>query len=518
MNVPEKLDVLIIGAGMSGLAAGIRLSHFGKSVLIVERHNAPGGLNSFYSIQGRKYDVGLHALTNFAPASAKQAPLNKLLRQLRLSRDEWDLNEQIRSRIVFQTSQGKKSLAFTNDFSFFESQVAAEFPGDIDGFNRFLRLVEATPMGALNSSSFVSTRAILQSCITDPILIDMLLAPLLYYGSAHENDIDWDQAVVMFQSIFKEGFARPFEGVRVIIRSLLNKYRSNGGLRKMKTGVKALRMAANAVTEVELDDGTLLYPTTVLSSAGYVETLRLCQAARPLTNPQTGLQSEQGEQAGHQAGRQSEQGRQAGQDELQGPDAASCIQAEAFSGQLSFVETLAVLKADPKTLGLEDTIVFFNTGDTLAYQKPKGLVDVRSGVICVPNNYAYSEDRTLEEGWLRITALAQYNAWKGLVPDAYQAAKQHYFTALQEAALGVLGPQLNARVKAATIATDMFTPLTVEKYTGHIHGAIYGSTYKAKDGTTPFKNLFLCGTDQGYLGIIGAMMSGVSLANTILNP
>lgn len=493
MTLPENPDVLIIGAGMSGLAAGIRLSHFGKTVLIVERHNAPGGLNSFYSIQGRKYDVGLHALTNFAPASAKQSPLNKLLRQLRLSRDEWDLNEQVGSRIVFQTSQGKKSLAFNNDFSFFESQVAAEFPREMDGFSRFLRLIEDTPMGAFNGSGFISTRAIIQGCIADPILVDMLLAPLLYYGSAHENDIDWDQAVVMFQSIFKEGFARPYEGVRVIIRSLLNKYRANGGLRKMKTGVKALKMAANAVQEVELDDGTRLYPTTILSSAGYVETLRLCQAdsqAAPLKLNKDSLDS----------------------------DTSSKAKAEQYAGHLSFVETLAVLKVDPKTLGLEDTIIFFNASDHLAYEKPKDLVDIRSGVICVPNNYTYSEGRTLDEGWLRITALAQYEGWKSLSPDAYRAKKQDYFTALQEAALGTLSPRLNVAVKATTIATDMFTPLTVEKYTGHIHGAIYGSTYKSKDGTTPFHNLFLCGTDQGYLGIIGAMMSGVSLANKILSP
>jgi phytoene dehydrogenase-like protein len=493
VNLPEELDVLIIGAGMSGLAAGIRLAHFGQKVLILERHNAPGGLNSFYSIQGRKYDVGLHALTNFASPASKQAPLNKLLRQLRLSRDAWDLNEQVGSSIVFKTSQGEKRLAFNNDFSFFESQIAEHFPNAIDGFRRFLKFLEQTPMGALNSGPFVSTKAIMQLHIEDPLLVDMLLAPLLYYGSAHENDMDWDQACVMFQSIFKEGFARPYEGVRVIIRSLIDKYRANGGLRKMKTGIKALEIAHNKVKHIVLDDGSRLSAKTILSSAGYLETLALC---KDLSSPDTSHNSPEN------------------QLKLGNPYLS---QAAAFAGQLSFVETLSVLDKDPKTIGLKDTIVFFNVGNNFAYQKPESLVDVRSGVVCVPNNYHYSDNRQLDEGWLRITALANYQSWKGLSAEAYQAQKKHYFETLQSSALDALAPGLNAKVQAATVATDMFTPLTVEKYTGHVHGAIYGSSYKAKDGRTPFDNLLLCGTDQGFLGIIGAMMSGVSLANTILS-
>ena len=39
-------DVVIIGAGMSGLAAGIRLAHFEKSVCVLDKHSTPGGLNS----------------------------------------------------------------------------------------------------------------------------------------------------------------------------------------------------------------------------------------------------------------------------------------------------------------------------------------------------------------------------------------------------------------------------------------------------------------------------------------
>ena len=101
MNTSSHYDVAIIGAGMAGLAAGIRLAHFGKRVCIFERHNVVGGLNSFYSIDGRKYDVGLHAMTNWVPPGVKGSPLGKLLRQLRIDRDEFALHPQKRSRIAF---------------------------------------------------------------------------------------------------------------------------------------------------------------------------------------------------------------------------------------------------------------------------------------------------------------------------------------------------------------------------------------------------------------------------------
>jgi phytoene dehydrogenase-like protein len=59
----------------------------------------------------------------------------------------------------------------------------------------------------------------------------------------------------------------------------------------------------------------------------------------------------------------------------------------------------------------------------------------------------------------------------------------------------------------------MFTPTTVRHYTGHLRGAIYGSPDKRPDGRTSLSNLFLCGTDQGMLGIVGAMLSGITIAN-----
>ncbi len=104
-------DVVIIGAGMSGLAAGIRLAYFDKRVCIVERHYAYGGLNSYYTLDGREFDVGLHAVSNFVPPGVRNAPLPKLLRQLRIDRDEFDLRPQGFSEVRFPSHR----LRFTND-------------------------------------------------------------------------------------------------------------------------------------------------------------------------------------------------------------------------------------------------------------------------------------------------------------------------------------------------------------------------------------------------------------------
>ena len=65
----------------------------------------------------------------------------------------------------------------------------------------------------------------------------------------------------------------------------------------------------------------------------------------------------------------------------------------------------------------------------------------------------------------------------------------------------------------SVIFSDTFTPKTIFKYTVHTNGLVYGSPVKLKDGITPVRNLFICGTDQGFLGIMGATLSGISMAN-----
>ncbi len=112
---------------------------------------------------------------------------------------------------------------------------------------------------------------------------------------------------------------------------------------------------------------------------------------------------------------------------------------------------------------------------------------------------------------IRITALATYERWAALEPEAYRVAKLRWYDRLAAAAVRFV-PDFRGSV----IETFLFTPLTIHRFTGHTDGAVYGSAYKRPDGTTHLKNLYICGNDQGLVGIVGTIISGISIANRYL--
>jgi phytoene dehydrogenase-like protein len=450
-------DTIIIGAGLSGLAAGIRLAYFEQRVCIVERHTTIGGLNSFYRLRGRNYDVGLHAVTNFAPPGSTKGPLAKLLRQLRLRWEDFALVPQVGSSIAFPNV----TLGFQNDFDFFRSEVRRAFPAEIDNFQRLVdKLLSYDDLGGPLGGQ--SARAVVSETIRDPLLVEMLFCPLMFYGAPGEHDMDFVHFSVLFRSIFLEGLARPFAGIRSILKHLVRKFRELGGELRLRAGVSRLSTSAGEVRSVQLDDGQELAAHDVLSSAGWVETMRMCDGAvMPVKRP---------------------------------------------AGQLSFFETVSALNCAPRDLGCKQTVVFFNDSEKFHWQKPDELVDVRSGVTCSPNNFLY--DEPAEEGQIRITALANFDRWQNLSEEEYRQAKSTWYDRLNASAVRFL-PDF----RRAVIDSDTFTPCTIRRFTGHENGAIYGAPEKQYTGTTHLKNLFICGADQGMVGIIGAMTSGITIVN-----
>jgi phytoene dehydrogenase-like protein len=177
-------------------------------------------------------------------------------------------------------------------------------------------------------------------------------------------------------------------------------------------------------------------------------------------------------------------------------------------GNLSFCETILVTDKKPKDLGLDSTIIFYNNRDRYLYQKPNTLFDNFSAVVCFPNNFTHDD---YEEGVIRLTNIANFDHWNSLLnisKDEYKSKKEEVFEQ-SKLILKNCGLQTNYNI----LFKDIFTPTTIKRYTQHFDGTVYGSIDKSRNGKTHINGLFICGTDQGFLGIVGSMLSGISMAN-----
>jgi phytoene dehydrogenase-like protein len=457
-----KVPFLVIGGGLSGLAAAIRFARFSPEVLILEKHTRIGGLNSYFYRNNRIFETGLHAITNYAEAGDRKAPLNRLLRQLKFSRDHLDIHQQICSEIVFR---GAERLLFSNDFQLITEQIATKFPHSSDGFGRLVTLLDS--FDPFRIAPFRSARQFLADILPDRLLVDMLLCPLMFYGSSIEDDMDLSQFAIMFRSIFQEGMFRPGETIKILLDRLLDHYRNLGGSIRTGAEVREILHDGRKVHGVVLTSGETIDCGVVLSTIGLDETLALLH--RP-------------------------------------PLSGDTI-------RLGFVETIYQLQASRcPALPADRTIIFFNNADSFHYRRPDQPVDFSSGVICLPMNFAGLGATSKE---VRSTHLASYDQWQARAADRRAYASLKVQTAersrmVLEDIVGDFGQ--------AIVFQDTFTPLTIERYTAKKEGAIYGNPQKIKDGDLGYDNLFLAGTDQGFLGIVGSMLSGVSMVNQhILN-
>jgi phytoene dehydrogenase-like protein len=183
------------------------------------------------------------------------------------------------------------------------------------------------------------------------------------------------------------------------------------------------------------------------------------------------------------------------------------LDVHKYTGQMSFMETITMVPAvNLQQERTRRTILFYNLHDKLHYQRPETALDPSWGVICFPDNFQGLKRQDPVQ--VRVTNAANFDLWQQVDPDQYGQLKADCGQRSAEAVGKIIG-----NYRQDVVYQDSFTPLTIERFTGKPEGAVYGSPIKIKSGRTPWNNLFIAGTDQGYLGIVGSMLSGVTIVN-----
>lgn len=459
------VDHLVIGAGPSGLACALRLALSGAKVALVEKHTKIGGLNSFYAKSFEKngeksrieLDVGLHALTNYSDANNKSATLNKLFRSLRINRHQLELCQQSFSWIKY----GDSKLTFTNDIKQLTDSIVESYPSEALSWNNFLHYVKDYNEFDANQVNYTSAKSELNKFFQNNDFIQHILFPVLAYGSPWEDDMDFNLFICIFRSMFLEGLCRPKGGIRAWWSALTENME--------KFSVQML--LGESVQKIQdIESGEIIVTTSkreiiaqqVFTSAGLIET-------QELLDEKTNFKSQ--------------------------------------TSPLGFIELMVIFDKDFSLNKELPTLGFYAKDKKKYYHATKESINTDMAIYCFPSRYQGEQKNC--QGMVRITCMTNPLLWFAYSAEEYKEEKNK----IKQKMLEQLFEDFAYFKDLKIIFTDIFTPKTIHKYSWHHHGSLYGAKLKIKEGTLTNKKIIYIGADQGYPGITGSMLSGVSMAN-----
>lgn len=98
----EVYDVVVIGAGIGGLSTAALLAKTGKSVLLVERHDRPGGYAHGFKRRNFHFDSGVHLVSGCSPEGyGNGSTINKICRAVGIDSQTLFIPVQTYARAVF---------------------------------------------------------------------------------------------------------------------------------------------------------------------------------------------------------------------------------------------------------------------------------------------------------------------------------------------------------------------------------------------------------------------------------
>ncbi len=130
-----KYDVIIIGSGLGGLECGSILSKAGKSVLVLEREQQPGGCMQSYRRRGLDFDTGLHYVGGLGEGQSLYAPFKNLglldLPWQRMDPEGFD-----------QITIDDKTYCLAEGFDNFVETLARDFPDQREELKKYVALMQ----------------------------------------------------------------------------------------------------------------------------------------------------------------------------------------------------------------------------------------------------------------------------------------------------------------------------------------------------------------------------------------
>jgi len=498
-------DAIVIGSGIGGMAAAAALSRVGRRVLLLEQHEALGGLTRSFSRDGFTWDVGIHYLNYVAPGE----PVRELIDWLSDTPIEFASMGTVYDNLHIGSAE---ALSLSRPYEAQEMDLKERFPEEAEAVEAWTVALQAgreamdktfparaMPKIAGDVLRWWNRRTITKWCTrtTQEVIADITDHPELaavFAAQWGDHGGRPSRASFAMHALTAGGYLDcgawyPVGGGAAFAESIIPTITKQGGEARAGVRVSRLLFDGEAVVGVRTEDGTEIRADTVISDIGARETIDYLLP----------------EDCGHEDW---------------------IAEVRALSSSIAHFNLFLGFEGDIEAAGATKSNHWvFPTGDVDAVwtDAPDG---VPPGMFM---SFESLKDPTHDPGprqrysgevyvWTDWSTVARWAGTRpGSRPDDYREFKRRAEETILAQFASVF-PDLSELI----VFHELATPLSTVEYTGHREGAFYGLEVTpervlsdALRAETPITGLYLAGQDVASPGIAGALWGGTLAAASV---
>lgn len=279
----EHYDVVVIGAGIGGLSAGALLARAGRSVLVIERHDRPGGYLHGFTRCGFRFDAGVHSVGGCAAAgSFYRRALGMLVECLGLKEQVRFLPVDPVARLCFpglaaDLPQGLIRL---------QEHLVESFPRERRSLLAFLRLTEGLADEAARAAAGLPgewqwlpyyRHAVLDEVLAEhfqDLRLKAVLAGLWPYLGLPPKRLSFLYWALMFTGYLSDGAAYCQGSFQRLADALAETIGACGGEMLYRTAVRSIVLERGRTKGVVTDNGQRIQAPVIVSNADLLSTFQ----------------------------------------------------------------------------------------------------------------------------------------------------------------------------------------------------------------------------------------------------